>query len=500
MAHDRSSVRRRAGAAGIARPRATCATGRGNPDPSGACPHPGWSSTGPDHPHATGDILGSDAHTCHDDATSRDSTDAASSEGDQLCAPRLHSSCGAALAAAWSLSPVCSGPRRHAAAACSLAGTPTSRRAPRRPRHPVASLPPIVAARHGPGGPSDGGARWSRTFAPRRPRAARSILERPARGVGWRVVGRDVQDSAGAPRPSPRAGASTARAPTADGRTWVVRRRAATPLDDRTSRTPSPAAALDTSVWNDQEREHEAVYAPRTCALVDPGARSVGGGVLHLGVALDPARAGQPCDYEWTGSAGPQPLPAQQPGRHRAHLPHPARHRRRPDQAAARRRHALGVLDAPPGQHVLRRRPRRGRRDRRHGVLRREGPRRPRPSARSSPTTGPAGRRSASAGSSPTPGAPWARDREWWEEFHVFSVEWTPDGVRLPRRRPRVLPREPGGVPGAGLPRAVDAGLGLRARRPRCRRPRRHGGGGLGAGLRGRRPPRHGRRRARPPT
>ena len=28
-------------------------------------------------------------------------------------------------------------------------------------------------------------------------------------------------------------------------------------------------------MWNDQEREHESVYAPRTCARVDPGARRV---------------------------------------------------------------------------------------------------------------------------------------------------------------------------------------------------------------------------------
>ena len=30
--------------------------------------------------------------------------------------------------------------------------------------------------------------------------------------------------------------------------------------------------ALDASVWNDQKREHESVYAPRTCARVDPSA------------------------------------------------------------------------------------------------------------------------------------------------------------------------------------------------------------------------------------
>ena len=60
-------------------------------------------------------------------------------------------------------------------------------------------------------------------------------------------------------------------------------------------------------VWNDQRREHESVYAPRTCARVDAAARTVGGGVLELGVALDPALAGTPCSYSTARMSGTSP-------------------------------------------------------------------------------------------------------------------------------------------------------------------------------------------------
>ena len=92
----------------------------------------------------------------------------------------------------------------------------------------------------------------------------------------------------------------------------------------------------------------------------------------------------------------------------------------------------------------------------------------------------------------------------WWDEFHVFSMEWTPehyifrvDGREYYREDQRRLA-------GPAVPRPVHARLGLRARRADCRRARRHRRGRLGAGLGrhldGLTQGRHASPRARPPA
>ena len=53
----------------------------------------------------------------------------------------------------------------------------------------------------------------------------------------------------------------------------------------------------------------------------------------------------------------------------------------------------------------------------------------------------------------------------WWKKYHVFSVEWTPDGLHLPRRRPGDLPADQEHLRGAGVPGAQPAVLGLGAAR-----------------------------------
>ena len=60
------------------------------------------------------------------------------------------------------------------------------------------------------------------------------------------------------------------------------------------------------SAWSEQVRGRESVYAPRTCARTDASAHRVEGGVLKLGVILDPQLADQRCHYTSEGVAGEQ--------------------------------------------------------------------------------------------------------------------------------------------------------------------------------------------------
>lgn len=165
----------------------------------------------------------------------------------------------------------------------------------------LSALPPVVQPGTSPAAPSNAAALVA-TFSPATP-GQKVTLERRS-GRGWKVVGTASEDTWGTATFA--ASPGTYRASTvAVGRAWTsgtVNARSWTPeFEDTFSGT-----ALDTSVWNDQKREHESVYAPRTCARVDPGARSVGGGVLRLGVAVDPALAGTPCTYTSNGTTGTQ--------------------------------------------------------------------------------------------------------------------------------------------------------------------------------------------------
>lgn len=166
----------------------------------------------------------------------------------------------------------------------------------------LTSLPPIVAPGTTPAAPSSTGSLLA-TFSPADP-GQRVVLEKKVRG-GWKVVATAREDAWGSAAFSPGHGSYRART-TSQGRTWstrTVRTATWTPeFEDTFS-----GSALDGTIWNDQKREHESVYAPRTCARTDPSARRVEGGVLHLGVAADPARAGLPCAYSTARKSGTSP-------------------------------------------------------------------------------------------------------------------------------------------------------------------------------------------------
>jgi beta-glucanase (GH16 family) len=130
------------------------------------------------------------------------------------------------------------------------------------------------------------------------------LLERLAGGT-WKQVARKRQDSWGSAAFAVQPGTYRARTVISMGRevqTGRIVSQAWTPeFEDTFS-----GDTLDASVWNDQRREHESVYAGRTCSRTDPAARRVEGGVLHLGIALDPERLDQRCQYTTDEGAGEQ--------------------------------------------------------------------------------------------------------------------------------------------------------------------------------------------------
>ena len=166
----------------------------------------------------------------------------------------------------------------------------------------LTSLPPISQPGTSPASPSNQGTLVA-TFTPANP-GQRVTLERRVRS-GWKVVEHGTEDAWGSAAFAPGPGTYRART-TVGGRAWatgtVTAARWQPTFEDTFSGT-----ALDMSVWNDQRREHESVYAPRTCARVDAAARRVEGGVLKLGVAADPALAGTPCQYTSERSSGTSP-------------------------------------------------------------------------------------------------------------------------------------------------------------------------------------------------
>ena len=169
-------------------------------------------------------------------------------------------------------------------------------------RGTLVALPPVVQAGPTPAA-APTGAQVVATFEPARP--GRVVVFERQTGSGWQSVARRRQDGWGSAALKVRPG--TYRALTEDEGgveilTGRVEARAWTPSFEDTF----SGSTLDPTVWNDQRREHESVYAPRTCARTDPAARRVDSGVLHLGVALDPARLDQRCQYTTDEGTGEQ--------------------------------------------------------------------------------------------------------------------------------------------------------------------------------------------------
>jgi beta-glucanase (GH16 family) len=284
----------------------------------------------------------------------------------------------------------------------------------------LASLPPIVAPGTSPAAPSSTGSLLA-TFSPAQP-GQRVVLEKKV-ARGWKVVAKATEDQWGSAAFAPGRGTYRART-TSGGRTWatgqVTTSRWTPEFEDTFSGT-----GLDTTVWNDQRREHESVYAPRTCARVDAAARRVEGGVLHLGVAPDPARVGLPCSYTSRGAAGTSPylLNSQVATEHTRSFRHGIVAARIKPQRAKGMHSGFWML--PQGTTYVDGVPAGGTEI---DVMEFFGE-----TGRSDETIGshvhyyePGWDKVSLGDMFPTARRSLGKNRSWWQEFHVFSVEWTP--------------------------------------------------------------------------
>ena len=290
-------------------------------------------------------------------------------------------------------------------------------------RGTLASLPPIVQPGTRPADPSNTGALVA-TFTPASP-GQRVTLERQTRN-GWRTVDADTEDAWGSASFAPRAGTYRART-TVDGRSWVTGSLTTTRWTPTFEDTFS-GTDLDTTVWNDQKRERESVYAPRTCARVDPSTRRVSGGVLHLGVAVDPTMPGT-CSYTSTRAAGttsgtsPYLLNSQVATEHTRMFQHGIIAARIKPQRAKGMHSGFWML--PEGTKYADGNPSAGAEIDVMEFFGENG--RGTETISSSIHYYQGGWNKVSLGD-PVPAARrvLTRKNDWWDEFHVFSVEWTP--------------------------------------------------------------------------
>lgn len=286
-------------------------------------------------------------------------------------------------------------------------------------RASLASLPPIIQPGRTPAAPDDVGTVVA-TFTPADP-GQPVTLERLTTW-GWRAVDTAREDAWGSAVFSP--GRGTFRARTTSGsRTWltgsVTTSRWSPQFEDTFS-----GPTLDPTVWNDQVREHESVYAPRTCARTDAAARRVEGGVLHLGVAPDPALAGTPCDYTSRGVSGSSTymLNSQVATEYTRYFRHGIVAARMKLQRA-KGMHS-GFWMVPAGTKYVDGSPAGGTEI---DVMEFFGE-----NGRGSESIGahvhyyePDWQKVSFGDIFPTARRSLAPGREWWDEFHVFSVEWT---------------------------------------------------------------------------
>lgn len=169
----------------------------------------------------------------------------------------------------------------------------------------LAALPPIVQQGPAPAAPEDTG-HVAAQFSPARP--GRLVHLERLTGDHWTTVQTDVQDATGtalftvpdmatyrATTIATVDGGAATTTPTVTPRAWY-------PIFEETF----TGTALNTMVWNDQVRENSA-KGRRTCARVDSSTRHVIDGSLHLGVGYDQSRPGQSCVHPSAHGTGSVP-------------------------------------------------------------------------------------------------------------------------------------------------------------------------------------------------
>lgn len=162
----------------------------------------------------------------------------------------------------------------------------------------LVSLPGIAQQGRAPAAPTDAG-QLVAGFSPARP--GRPVRLERLRASGWRVVSRGVQDPSGHVSFAVTASSGRFRAVAVGiARIPQVVTNVVSPgswplaFEDTFS-----GPALSPTVWRDQMIDSlEGVSATgRTCSKISPSARSLGGGVLRLGIAYD-TRRNDMCRYE----------------------------------------------------------------------------------------------------------------------------------------------------------------------------------------------------------
>ncbi len=287
----------------------------------------------------------------------------------------------------------------------------------------LVALPPVVQPGRSPAAPPTSG-QVVASFEPPRP-GSTVLLQRDTRR-GWRTVATARQDRSGSAAFGVAPGVYRARVARTDRTAAVttgrVRSRSWQPsFEDTFSGT-----ALDGSVWNDQVRSHESVFAPRTCSRSDPAARRVSGGVLHLGIAADPQLVGRTCSYSHPTGSGTHDylVYSQVATEHTRFFSHGIFAARIKVQRSRGMHSAFWML--PKDRRFVHGDPSAGTEV---DVMEYFGERDPGRDDIASfihyydPGWVPAQRGDVF----PQARRVLAQDEEWWDEFHVFSVEWTPE-------------------------------------------------------------------------
>jgi beta-glucanase (GH16 family) len=182
--------------------------------------------------------------------------------------PAAHSASRVATAGRLTLQPAISQPGRRPAAA--------SRRTQVLAEFPSARKGQRVALQR------DAGGTWETISRTRLPRTRSAVFALPRGRARYRAV--TLSDSG-----LPRAATNTVR-----GRKFEVL------FQDDFS-----GSQVDYTKWSDQETLAPAYM--RACSRLSPLARTVSDGVLHMGVAYDSTRAGQTCEWQLNGSSGSHP-------------------------------------------------------------------------------------------------------------------------------------------------------------------------------------------------
>lgn len=284
----------------------------------------------------------------------------------------------------------------------------------------LAALPPIVQQGPTPEDPEDSG-QVAAQFSPARP--GRPVhLERLTDGR-WVTVHTDVQDAAGTAVFTV-ADTATYRATTittVDGgpstTTDTVTPRAWYPIFEETF----SGTALNPLVWNDQVREN-SVKGKRTCARVDPSTRHVSDGTLHLGVGYDESRSGQSCGYSTAHGPGSSPyLTNSQIATERSFVFQHGIVAARMKLQRGKGMHSAFWMLPGLGTPLLG--------DTEVDIIEFFGE-----SARSVSAVGASLHDSTSSGQVTSYGGIFQKTAAmkpagdtWWDSFHVFSVEWTPN-------------------------------------------------------------------------